>query len=248
MKKSIIVAMGVAVILAGCSSNKKIVPTEEEKSAYTWYNEGIQAYIDHDYKKAQHDLEMVNEQHPGSIYAKKALLALGDVYFAKGEYLLARDYYNRFIKIYPNSKEVIYAKYKIALSYYKSRNGYKLDVTPARKAIEKFVELIKEYPSNPYRDKIYTYLTNCAVEIYKHELFVARFYKQLDYLKAAKNRLDYMYKHFKDVNFNADMLYMLGSVYWHLGKKRKAMAFFRELKKRYPESKYIEKIPSGSGL
>ncbi len=248
MKKISILLVGVILLLTGCSSNKKIIPKEEEKSAYTWYNEGIQAYIDHDYDKAQHDLEMVNEQHPGSIYAQRAMLALGDVYFAKGEYLLARDYYKRFIKLYPNSKDVVYAKYRIALSYYKSRNGYKLDATPARMAIKKFVELLKEYPDNPYREKIYTYLTNCAIEIYKHELFVAKFYEQLDYFKAAKNRLDYIYKHFKDVNFNDEMLYLLGKVYWHLGKKKEAIAFFRELKEKYPNSPYTKEIPAGSRL
>ncbi len=243
-KDWIAVMVGSAVLLAACSSNKKIVPTEVEKSAYTWYNEGMQAYIDHEYDKAKHDLEMVGEQHPGSIYAKKALLALGDVYFAKGEYMLARDYYRRFIKVYPTSKDVVYARFKIAMSYYKSRNGYKLDVTPAKKAIKAFVKLLDEYPNNPYRDRIYTYLTNCALEVYKHELFVARFYDKLGYLKAAKNRLDYMYRHFKDVNFNDEMLYLLGKVYWQLGKKKEAEAFFNELKKRYPNSKYISRIPS----
>ncbi len=243
MKKVFLIAIGSVLILSSCSSNKKIVPTEVEKSAYQWYNEGIQQYIDHDYADAEHSLDMVNEQHPGSIYAKKAMLALGDVYFAKGEYILARDYYKRFIKLYPTDKDVVYAKYKIAMSYYDSRNGYKLDETPARLALEKFIELLKEYPDNPYTEKIYTYITNCASEIYKHELFVAKFYADLDHFKAARHRLDYMYKHFKNVNFNDGMLFLMGEVYWRLGKKKEAQEFFKQLKKRYPNSKYIKEIP-----
>ena len=243
MKKVILILMGSALIVSSCASHKKIVPTEVEKSAYEWYNEGIQQYIDHDYQDAEHSLDMVNAQHPGSIYAKRAILALGNVYFAKGEYILARDYYNRFIKIYPTSRQVLYAKYKIALSYYNSRNGYKLDETPARLAIEKFIEILKQYPNNPYKGKIYTYITNSAIEIYKHELFVAKFYEKLHHLKAAQNRLDYMYRHFKDVNFNDDMLFLLGKVYWHLGKKKEAAEFFNQLKKEYPNSKYVKEIP-----
>ncbi len=243
MKKVIIVIVGSVWILSSCSSNKKIVPTEQEKSAYEWYNEGIQQYIDHDYSEAAHSLDMVNEQHPGSIYAKKAMISLGDVYFAKGEYIIARDYYKRFVKLYPNSKDVLYAKYKIALSYYKARNGYKLDETPAKLALEKFIEILKEYPNNPYKEKIYTYITNCATEIYKHELFVAKFYDDLNHFKAAKNRLDYMYKHFKNVNFNDSMLFLLGKVYWHLGNKKEAEEFFARLKKLYPNSKYLKAVP-----
>ncbi len=243
MKRLFVILAGSVLILSSCSSNKKIVPTEQEKSAYEWYNEGIQQYIDHDYEDAEHSLDMVNEQHPGSVYAKRAMLALGDVYFAKGEYILARDYYKRFVKLYPTDKNIVYAKYKIALSYYKSRNGYKLDETPARLALEKFLELLRQYPNNPYTEKIYTYITNCAVEIYKHELFVAKFYADLDHFKAAKNRLDYMYKHFKNVKFNDEMLYLLGRVYWHLGKKNEAKEFFAQLKKLYPDSEYVKEIP-----
>ncbi len=243
MKKAFLILVGSIVILTGCASHKKIVPTEEEKTAYEWYNEGIQEYIDHNYEDAKHSLEMVNEQHPGSIYSKRALLALGDVYFSKGEYILARDYYQKFIKLYPTSDDVMYAKYKIGLSYYKSRNGYKLDETPSRLAIKSFIDLLKDYPNNPYKEKVYTYITNSAVEIYKHELFVSNFYSKLDHFKAAKNRLDYMYKHFRDVNFNDEMLFLLGKVYLRLGKKKQSHDFFNQLKEKYPNSKYVKEVP-----
>ncbi len=226
--------------LSACSTNKKIIPHEQEKSALEWYNEGIQDYINHDYNDAEHALTMINAQHPGSIYAKRATLALGDVYFAKGDYLLARDYYKQFIKLYPKSKDAIYAKYRIALSWYKSRNGYELDATPVREAIREFLELLKKYPNNPYKEKIYYYLTKCVEELYKHELFVAKFYANLDEFKAAENRLDYMYKHFKNLNFNDEMLYLMGKVYFALGRKKEAEEFFNELIKKHPKSKYAK--------
>ncbi len=239
----IILSVGFVLLLNGCSSHKKIVPKEEEKTAYEWYNEGVQEYINHDYEQARHSLWMVNEQHPGSVYSKRAMLILGDVYFSKGEYILARDYYKKFIKLYPSSKDVVYARYKIALSYYKARNGYKLDPTPAKLAIEHFLRFLKEYPDNPYTEKIYTFITESAIEIYKHELFVAEFYNKLHYVNAAKDRLEYMYKHFKDVNFNDKMLFLLGSVYYRLNKKQQAEEFFKQLKERYPKSEYIKEIP-----
>ncbi len=243
MKKLVWIGMITLVFLvSGCASHKKIIPHEVEKPAFEWYNEGIQDYIYHDYNEAEHALTMINAQHPGSIYAKRATLILGDVYFAKGDYMLARDYYKRFIKLYPKSKNVVYAKYKIALSWYKSRNGYKLDATPDREAIKAFLELLKEYPNNPYKDKIYYFLTQCVEELYRHELFVAKFYANLDDFKAAENRLEYMYKHFKNVNFNDEMLFLMGKVYLALGKKKEALEFFRELKEKYPESKYIKEI------
>lgn len=243
MKKLVWIGMITLVFLvSGCASHKKIIPHEVEKPAFEWYNEGIQDYIYHDYNEAEHALTMINAQHPGSIYAKRATLILGDVYFAKGDYMLARDYYKRFIKLYPKSKNVVYAKYKIALSWYKSRNGYKLDATPDREAIKAFLELLKEYPNNPYKDKIYYFLTQCVEELYRHELFVAKFYANLDDFKAAENRLEYMYKHFKNVNFNDEMLFLMGKVYLALGKKKEALEFFRELREKYPESKYIKEI------
>jgi len=243
VKKAILViGCGVAFLLAGCSSHKKIIPHEEEKPAYEWYNEGVQYYINHDYQEAEHALTMINAQHPGSIYAKRATLILGDVYFAKGDYILARDYYKKFLKLYPNSKDVIYAKYKIALSYYMERNGYQCDATPVRKAIKEFLKLLKEYPDNPYKDKIFYYLTKSVEELYKHELFVAKFYADLEEFKAAENRLNYMYKHFKSIKFNDEMLYYLSKVYYALGRKKEAYGFFKELKNRFPNSEYAEEL------
>ncbi len=236
-----LIFIGVA-LFSSCSTNRHMVPHEVEKSAYEWYNEGLQYYIDHDYKKAEHCLLMVNEQHPGSVYSKLANLALGDVYFAKGDYILARDYYSRFIKLYPDSKESVYAQYMIALSYYRSRNGYKLDQTPVKKAIEAFVELLKGHPNNPYKEKIYFYLEKCAVELYRHELFVARFYYDLGEFKAADITLNYMEKHFKDVKFNDGMLYLLSAVDHYLKHEKLAKMYFEELEKRYPGSKYIGKL------
>ena len=226
--------------ISSCSSNKKIVPHEVLKPAYTWYNDGIQAYINHDYEDAEHDLLMISAQHPGSIYAKKAALILGDVYFSKGNYILARDYYRRFIKLYPDSQQAVYAKYKIALSYYKSRNSYKCDATPLREAIKEFLELQRQYPNNPFTNKINYYLAKSVEELYKHELFVAKFYADLDEFNAAKNRLNYMYKHFRGVNFNDEMLYLMGKVYFALNRKQQAEAFLNELIKKYPYSKYAD--------
>ncbi len=241
LKEIAIVCLCVFAV-SSCSTNKKIVPTEAEKPAYVWYNEGVQEYIYHNYKDAEHSLEMVNEQHPGSIYAKRANLTLGDVYFAKGEYILSRDYYSRFIKLYPLSSDAVYAQYKIALSYYKSMNGYKLDSTPAKMAVREFLKLIKKFPNNPYKEKAYNYMSKSALEIYKHELFIAKFYDDLDHLKAADNRLEYMNQHFKNADFNSEMLYLLSSVNYSLGKYEDANRYFKELKRKFPDSGYVQKL------
>lgn len=242
MKKTIfayISAVLVVFFVSACSAPKELVKTEPEKSAYEWYNEGVQYYIDHNYKEAEHSLSMVNQQHPGSIYSKKAHLILGDVYYSEKDYLLAIDEYKKFIELYPNTNDAMVAQYKIAMSYYKMMNGYKLDQTPTKKAIENFLLLLDKYPDNPYKDEVYNYLTECAKQLYLHQLFITRFYYDLGKYRASQIELDYMAKHFSDVNFNDEMLYLLASTYYHLGKKQEAMDFFNELKKKYPKSKYI---------
>lgn len=226
-------------LVSSCSAPKELVKTEPEKSAYEWYNEGVQYYVNHNYKEADHSLSMVNQQHPGSIYSKKAHLILGDVYYGEEDYLLAIDEYKKFIDMYPNTNDAMFAQYKIAMSYYKMMNGYKLDQTPTKNAIENFLLLLDKYPGNPYKDEAYDRLSDCAKQLYMHQLFITRFYYDLGKYRAAQIELDYMAKHFSDLNFNDEMLYLLGSTYYHLGKKQEALDFFNELKKKYPNSKYI---------
>ncbi len=232
----------VLFLLAGCATNQKIMPEEPEKSAFEWYNSGIQAYINHDYEKAEHDLRMVGEQHPGSAYAKKAYLKLGDVYFVKDNYILARKAYERFIKYYPHSSDAVYAQYRIATSFWRCRNSYDRDQTPTIKALEAFIALKKDYPSSPFAHQADTYIMQCVDEIYKHELFVSRFYFRLKDYRAALNRLTFMSNHFSDLNFTDDMLYLLTMSCYYLKKQEEAQRFLTELKKRYPNSKFIEEI------
>ena len=242
MKKTIFTYIAVALIVffvSACSTPKELVKTEPEKSAYEWYNEGVQYYINHNYEEAKHSLSMINQQHPGSIYSKKAHLILGDVYYSEEDYLLAVDEYKKFIELYPNTNDAMFAQYKIAMSYYNMMNGYKLDQTPTKNAIENFLILLDKYPDNPYKDKVYNHLTECVKQLYQHQLFIARFYYDLGKYRASQIELDYMAKHFSDLNFNDEMLYLLASTYYHLGKKQEAIDFFNDLKKKYPNSKYI---------
>jgi len=242
IKKFVFGVIGSTILVFGiysCSTKSELITSEATKSAYEWYNEGVQYYINHNYKEAEHSLSMINQQHPGSIYAKKAHLILGDVYFSEGDYLLAIDEYKKFIKLYPKTNDAMYAQYKIGLSYYKMMNGYKLDQTPTKNAIENFIQLLDEYPDNPYKDQVYNYLTECAKQLYMHQLFISKFYYDLGKYRAAQIELDYMSKHFSNLNFNDEMLYLLASTYYHLGKKQQAMDFFNELKTKYPNSKYI---------
>ncbi|MGC9167716.1 MAG: outer membrane protein assembly factor BamD [Desulfurella sp.] len=241
MKKTIIYSALALVVffISSCSTSKELVKTEPEKSAYEWYNEGVQYYINHNYKEAEHSLSMINQQHPGSIYGKKASLILGDVYYSEGDYLLAIDEYKKFIELYPNTKDAMFAQYKIAMSYYKMMNGYKLDQTPTKNAIENFLILLDKYPNNPYKDQVYDHLTECVKQLYMHQLYITKFYYDLGKYRAAEIELNYMAKHFSNLNFNDEMLYLLASVYDHLGKKQQALSFFDELKKKYPNSKYV---------
>ncbi len=232
----------ITIFLVACAVNEKIIPEEPEKSAFEWYSSGIQAYINHDYEKAEHDLRMVREQHPGSVYAKKAYLRLGDVYFAKGEHILAREAYGRFIKYYPNSPDAVYAQYRIALSFWRCRNSYDRDQTPVIKALKAFVRLKKEHPLSAFAHQADTYIMQCVDEIYRHELFVSRFYFRLHNYNAALNRLTFMSHHFSDLNFTDEMLYLLAMSCYYLGRQDDAQLFFNELKKKYPQSRFVEEI------
>lgn len=231
-----------ALLLSSCSAPKELVKTEPEKSAYEWYNDGVQYYINHNYKEAEHNLSMVNQQHPGSIYSKKAHLVLGDVYFSEKDYLLAIDEYKKFISLYPNTNDAMFAQYKIALSYYNMRNGYRLDQTPTKNAIENFLNLLDKYPKNSYINQVYNDLSSCVKELYRHQLFITNFYYNLGKYRASQIELDYMSKHFSDLSFNDEMLYLLAATYYHLGRKAQAMSFYNELVKKYPNSDYIDKF------
>jgi len=191
--KNIVLIAVAATIASGCAYHKGLTKIKQEiqKSAYNWYNDAMQDMIYNNYDQAEHSFTLLIEQHSGTVYAEKALLRMGDLYFKQGEYRSAKASYSEFIKRYPYSKNVEYAYFMIGYSNFRMRYDFRHSQNYTKQAVGVFVKFINKYPHSSYKARAENMLSLLIEELENHELYVTKFYLNTGKPSAALIRLNY---------------------------------------------------------
>merc|ERR1711991_1218855 len=87
---------------------------------------------------------------PQSEWAPRAALMAAFSYYLQNYYTKALSNLDRFILTYPNSKNLVYAHYLIAMCYYETIEDEKKDTGPIFKAKEKFNFIVENYPNTDF--------------------------------------------------------------------------------------------------
>ena len=87
---------------------------------------------------------------PQSEYAPKSALMAAYSYYTQNYYGDAMAELNRFIRVYPNHKDVVYAEYLLGLCYYEQIVDEKKDLQSILNAKKTFNSLISKYPDSEF--------------------------------------------------------------------------------------------------
>ena len=123
MKKSILLIMLLLVI--SCSSNDN----DENKNGQNFYkNNTLEDYelfekssnliATNQIELALIELDKIEVLFPTSPYAKKSMLMRAYIYFLQKDYEKTRALSESYKNYYPGSKDIVYAKYLEAMTYY----------------------------------------------------------------------------------------------------------------------------------
>jgi len=121
------------IFLSTCSSpEKKVVDTSlsSKERAIKIYQEGLEAIEKSDYFFAAKKFSESEILLPQSDWASKSALMIGYCYYSINFYEEAILNLERFIKTYPASKNLDYANYLIAISYYEQIPDVQKDIEP----------------------------------------------------------------------------------------------------------------------
>ena len=96
-----------------------------------------------------------------------------------------QDYYgdaiaelDRFLKVYPNHKNIDYAEYLLGLSYYEQIVDEKKDLQSIANAKNQFIKLIKNHPNTSYAKNAEYKIDMINDILAAKELYVGRYYFQ----------------------------------------------------------------------
>ena len=136
------------IFILGCNKeNNEISIIEEqniEKQMISAYNEGLKALEEGDSLFAAKKFNEAELLFPQSIWAERSAVMAGYSLYTQ-DYLGDAIYtLEQFIKTYPNSKNISYAKYLIAICYYEKIVDEHKDLNPLIEAKKRFEIIIKE--------------------------------------------------------------------------------------------------------
>lgn len=236
------VLMGaVVVLLAGCNlfgqpkiKEEAIIPPE------TLYQQALDEMEKQRYVTAVATLEKLERQHPFSEFNEKAKLmeVYGNYRIGKfEEAILAAD---RYMALYPSSKEMPYVLYLKGNSYFGQIKDITRDQQISKDAIETYSLIISNYPDSKYakdaRDKMVVGVDQIAGK----EMSVGRYYLGNGNYPAAINRFRVVAEQFQTSTHIEEALFRLTEANLALGLVSEAQTAAAVLGHNYPQSKWYK--------
>ena len=205
------------------------------------YKEGLQAIKDGQYFIARKKFDQSESLLPQTQWAAKSALMSSYCFYSMNLYDEAILNLKRFVKIYPADKNVDYANYLIAISYYEQILDEDKDIQPlilSKKTIEDF---LKKYPDTDYAMDLKFKLDLIENQMAAKELSIARYYIKNQKWIPAINRLKVIVEKYDKTIFIEEALFRLVEIYYRIGLESEAQAAAVMLGYNYNSSEWYEK-------
>ena len=234
--RKLFLVLAIASFIGACSANND--PNEEyvERSVNVLYNEAVNALEFENFAQAAELFDEVERQHPYSQWATKAQLMAGYANYEDNNYVDALISLNRFIRLHPGNKDVPYAYYLKALSYYEQISDVSRDQEITRKARASLREVIRRFPSTKYSRDAELKLDLTLDHLAGKEMAIGRWYLRKSEYLAAINRFRQVVNNFQTTSHIPEALHRLSEAYTALGLTEEAYQVASVLGHNYPGS------------
>ena len=233
-----------AAAVAGCAGSHAAV---SEKTSQEWYDQGTRLAGKAKYDEALESFKEASKGYRGADLDGDIQIALADTYFNKEEYPAAVEAYGEFLRLHPHNARADYVQFRIALAWQKSMRSADRSPAPAHKAQAAFEALLRGYPRSTLLDKGREGLVAVRRRIAEHELNVADFYSRTGKYRAAAGRYEVVLRDYADSGYAERVLYELGECYSRLRDQQKAEQFHEQLKREYPQSRFVKDLVKSKG-
>jgi len=227
-----IVLLCLLLATAGCSYLKPvptpILPPEE------LYKLGEGHIETRRYADARDAFKKIVERHPTSSYAPRARFLMGETYYRESEFDKAISEFKTFLSFYPRHQIADLVQYRLAMAYYDQIKPIEQDQGLAKRALEEFKKLVKEYPESRYAGDALAKIDICRGREAQKELWVATYYFNQGNPSGARQRLELVLKEYPRSLVVPEALWLLAEVNQYEGKEAAARDLLRRLADEYP--------------
>ena len=219
---------------------KVIFSNDLESEMIDAYNEGIVALKSGDVQYASKKFNEAELLFPQSEWAPKALLMSAYAYWSQQYYSSSISELERFIEVYPTNKNLDYAYYLMAMSYYESIADEKKDLKSLLQSKKYFQTVVEKFPKTDYSLDAKYKLDIIQDFLAAKELYIARHYIKKQKWIAAINRLKKIVNQYETTIYIEETLHRLVEIHYKIGLEDEAKKYAQTLGYNYETSKWYE--------
>ena len=210
MRPVLIICLVVFIAATGCSSIEKQVNElfgiDDGGTAQELAWDGMDAYENGKYEKAIEKFQKLKDYYPFSKYAILAELKIADAHYKRLEYGEAIFAYENFEQLHPRNEAIPYVIYQIGRCYYDQIDTIDRDQNSAKKALESFNRLMKQFPQDKYAIRAADHIDKCQKSLAGHAYIVGMYYYRTKHYKAALHRFMSVISDYPDVGYHQKAL------------------------------------------
>jgi len=148
---------------------------------------------------------------------------------------------NRFLRVYPNHKDIVYAEYLLGLCYYEQIVDEKKDLQSIINAKKTFKSLISKYPDTEFATDA-EFKINLIDEILAaKEMYIGRYYVDRKKWISAINRFRVVVDDYETTIYVEEATHRLVEIYYILGIETEAKKYANLLGYNYQSSEWYKK-------
>ena len=235
----------ILILLTSCSKEEVKKSIIKEKSldlqVLEVYKEGMESLEAGDIFFAAKKFNEAETLFPQSEWAPKSSLMAAYSYYTQDYYFDTISELERFLRVYPKHKNLDYAYYLLALSYYEQIVDEKKDLQSIIKAKEYFSIVIKNFPNTEYAIDSEFKIDLINDILAAKEMYIGRYYFQRKKWIPAINRFRTIIDDYETTIYTEEALHRLVEVYYTLGITEEAKKYAKLLGYNYQSSQWYEK-------
>ena len=231
------------ILLTSCSKEEKISVIGEENieaQMIEAFKEGYKELNDGDVLFAAKKFNEAELLYPQSLWAPKAAIMAAYSYYSQAYYDDAVSEIERYLKTYPNHKNIDYAQFILAMCYYETIVDEKRDLEPLIKAKRQFEFIMNNFPNTDYSMDAKFKIDLINDKLAGKEMFIGKHYLKKKKWIPAINRFKKIVEDYSTTVYVEEALHRLVEIHYTIGLKQESEKYAKLLGYNYQSSKWYK--------
>ena len=243
-KLNILVCFIILILFGSCSKEVSKETLIKEKSLELQveeaYKEGVEALNDGDVLFAAKKFNEAEILFPQADSAPQSALMAAYSYYTQDYYGDAIAELERFLKVYPSHKNLVYVYYLLAICYYEQIVDEKKDLQSIVNAKKNFNIILNDYPNTEYAIDSEFKIDLINDILAAKEMYLGRYYFDKKKWIPAINRFREIIDNYDTTIYTQEALHRLVEVHYTIGLINEAEKYAQLLGYNYQSSKWYE--------